>query len=504
MQRRLLGTSLAMVFQDPMTSFNPTRRIGGQLAEVAVHHQGMSRREAMARAVDRLDAVRIPDAEHRARQYPHEFSGGMRQRAMIGMGLMGTPALIVADEPTTALDVTVQQQVLDLLAAIRDADDVALVLISHDVTVVGEVCDRVLVMYAGRIVEDLPAAELATAARHPYTRALAAAVPRHGDRPRPAARDDPGPPGRPGRRTARLCVRRPVPARRRALPRRGPAAGRRTPRAAGSPAGTPARPLPDRDSRPRRRAGGGTVSELRFDDVTVRYGRTTAVDGVSLVVPEGQVVGLVGESGSGKSTLARAAVGLAPAELGQHHARRPAGADPRPAPPAPDGLPGPLLLARPADDGRRERGRGDAARQLAPERRAEVARLLDLVHLDPALARSHPARLSGGQRQRVALARALAGRPQVVLADEITSALDVSIQGAVLNLVRELQRELGLSILFISHNLAVVRYVASHVAVMHQGRIVEQGPTSQVLADPAHDYTRELLAAVPGRRSTTP
>ena len=176
-QRKLLGTTMAMVFQDPMTSFNPTRRIGRQLAEVSVHHHGLSRREAMARAVDRLDAVRIPEAGQRAGQYPHEFSGGMRQRAMIGMGLMGTPALIVADEPTTALDVTVQQQVLDLLAAIREADDVALILISHDVSVVGEVCDRVLVMYAGRIVEDLPAAELATGARHPYTRALAAAVP---------------------------------------------------------------------------------------------------------------------------------------------------------------------------------------------------------------------------------------------------------------------------------------------------------------------------------------
>jgi peptide/nickel transport system permease protein len=176
-QRKLLGKSLAMVFQDPMTSFNPTRRVGGQLAEVAVHHQGMSRRAAMARAVDRLGAVRIPEPEDRARQYPHEFSGGMRQRAMIGMGLMGTAALIVADEPTTALDVTVQQQVLDLLSAIRADDDVALILISHDVSVVGEVCDRVLVMYAGRIVEDLPADELATAARHPYTRALTAAVP---------------------------------------------------------------------------------------------------------------------------------------------------------------------------------------------------------------------------------------------------------------------------------------------------------------------------------------
>jgi peptide/nickel transport system permease protein len=176
-RRRLLGTSMAMVFQDPMTSFNPTRRIGAQLAEVSRHHHGLDRKQALARAVDRLGAVRIPDAERRSRQYPHEFSGGMRQRAMIGMGIMGSPALIIADEPTTALDVTVQQQVLDLLAAIRRDDDVALVLISHDVTVVAEVCDRVLVMYAGRIVEDLPAADLTVAGRHPYTRALVAAVP---------------------------------------------------------------------------------------------------------------------------------------------------------------------------------------------------------------------------------------------------------------------------------------------------------------------------------------
>jgi len=175
--RHLLGTSFAMVFQDPMTSFNPTRRIGRQLAEVAQQHQGMTRSQALARAVDRLRAVRVPAAERRARQYPHEFSGGMRQRAMIGMGVMGNPALIVADEPTTALDVTVQRQVLDLLGSIRAADGVAIVLISHDVAVVRQVCDRVLVMYAGRIVEDLPSVELTTAARHPYTRALVAAVP---------------------------------------------------------------------------------------------------------------------------------------------------------------------------------------------------------------------------------------------------------------------------------------------------------------------------------------
>ncbi|WP_410604774.1 dipeptide/oligopeptide/nickel ABC transporter permease/ATP-binding protein [Amycolatopsis sp. lyj-90] len=176
-RRRVLGTSMAMVFQDPSTAFNPTRRIGRQLAEVATEHHGMKRSEAMNRAVDRLEAVRIPGAERRARQYPHEFSGGMRQRAMIGMGVMGSPALIVADEPTTALDVTVQGQVLDLLSTIRRTDDVALILISHDVAVVGEVCDRVMVMYAGRIVEDLPAAGLRGLARHPYTRALIEAVP---------------------------------------------------------------------------------------------------------------------------------------------------------------------------------------------------------------------------------------------------------------------------------------------------------------------------------------
>ena len=224
MQRRLLGTSLAMVFQDPMTSFNPTRRIGAQLAEVSRHHHGLGRKAALARAVDRLRAVRITDAERRAHQYPHEFSGGMRQRAMIGMGLMGTPALIVADEPTTALDVTVQEQVLDLLRAIRESDDVALVLISHDVTVVGEVCDRVLVMYAGRIVEDLPAAELATGSRHPYTRALRGRRPRHGHRPRPAAGRHPRPPRRPRGPAHGLRVRRPLSPRLRALPDRGPAA----------------------------------------------------------------------------------------------------------------------------------------------------------------------------------------------------------------------------------------------------------------------------------------
>lgn len=249
------------------------------------------------------------------------------------------------------------------------------------------------------------------------------------------------------------------------------------------------------------------MNELCFEDVTVRYGPTAAVDGVSLTVPAGEVVGLVGESGSGKSTLARAAVGLAPIASGQITL------DGRPVPTKGRNRPLQMVFQDPYSslDPRMSIGesiaeaipRGALSSRSRTERRAEVGRLLELVHLDPDRAGARPAELSGGQRQRVALARALAGRPAVVIADEITSALDVSIQGAVLNLVRELQSELGLSMLFISHNLAVVRYVATHVAVMHHGRIVEQGPTAQVLAEPDHDYTRELLAAVPGAAHKT-
>ncbi|MGD9958057.1 ABC transporter ATP-binding protein [Nocardioides sp.] len=248
------------------------------------------------------------------------------------------------------------------------------------------------------------------------------------------------------------------------------------------------------------------MSELRFEDVVVRYGTPrrpfTAVDGVNLVVPDGQVVGLVGESGCGKSTLARAAVGLAPLHSGRILL------DGQPVPHRGRRRPLQMVFQDPYSSLDPRMSIADSVTEAIPpgwsraERRAEAERLLELVQVDPAKARARPSELSGGQRQRVALARALAGQPKVVIADEITSALDVSIQGAVLNLVRELQRELGLSMLFISHNLAVVRYVASHVAVMYGGRIVEQGPAEQVLTDPQHDYTRQLLAAVPGSRST--
>ena len=244
------------------------------------------------------------------------------------------------------------------------------------------------------------------------------------------------------------------------------------------------------------------MSTLEFDQVTVRYGASTVLDQVSLTVPDGEIVGLVGESGSGKSTLAKAAVGLAPVHGGQILL------DGKPIRLRGRHRPVQMVFQDPFSslDPRMTIGESIAEALYRPPsgrlsraaRRAEIVRFLELVHLDAGRAAQLPGQLSGGQRQRVALARALAGRPQVVIADEITSALDVSIQGAVLNLVRELQGELGLSMLFISHNLAVVRYVASHVAVMHHGRIVEQGPTGHVLSDPDHDYTRTLLAAVPG------
>jgi peptide/nickel transport system ATP-binding protein len=244
------------------------------------------------------------------------------------------------------------------------------------------------------------------------------------------------------------------------------------------------------------------MSELTFDAVTVRYGRLTAVDDVTLRVPAGRVVGLVGESGSGKSTLARAAVGLVPVTGGRVLL------DGRPVPSRGRNRPLQMVFQDPYSSLDPRMTIGETVAEAIPpgltrtERRAEVARLLEMVHLDAARAAAYPGQLSGGQRQRVALARAIAGRPRVVVADEITSALDVSIQGAILNLVRELQRELGLSMLFISHNLAVVRYVADDVAIMLRGRLVEQGPAAQVLAAPRHDYTRALLDAVPGHRLT--
>src|SRR5581483_8899041 len=390
-RRRLLGRSLAVVYQDPMSALNPALRVGRQVGEVAEVHQGSSKREASTRAVERLRAVRIGSAEARARQYPHEFSGGMRQRAVIAMGLMAEPKLIVADEPTTALDVTVQQQILRLLRDVSVSRSAAAILISHDVAVVSQLCSRVVVMYAGRVVEELDVGTLVDGPAHPYTAALVAAVPTMAsDRERPLA----------------------------SIPGRAPAS---------------------HASRRGHRRGGGGLTRLEARGVTVRFGngrrRLTAVDGVDLDLPEAATLGIVGESGSGKSTLARALVGLVPIASGDVFL------DGDRLPTARDGrvvdrrrriqmiFQDPFASLNPRMTvgeaiGEALTVRGGAGRGV---RGAEVARHLDLVHLDPQLAERMPSGLSGGQRQRVAIARALAARPEVLIADEITSSLDVSV-----------------------------------------------------------------------------
>ena len=503
-RRRLLGTTLPMVFQNPGTTLNPALRVGRQLAEVSEVHDGMGHAEATRRAADKLGAVAIAAPERRLRSYPHELSGGMKQRAVIAMGLMGRPKLFVADEPTTALDVTVQRQILDLLQQVNRDEGAAVVFISHDISAVAELCGRIVVMYGGRIVEEVGMDRVGDGcAAHPYTRALLAAVPDLSvDRQRPLTTIAGRPPD-PRRTDPGVCVRPALSPCRRALSSRSPAARRDRERLA--------RRLlapPHRRRRLARSGGGDGMTLLSVREVSVGYGagRTaqTAVDCVSLDVPAGSVVGLLGESGSGKTTLAKAIVGLVPVTGGEitldGETISGAGRGARAPPPRADGVPGSVLLARPAHDDRRVDRRGPPEPATSrprrvpgrdrPVARAGVARAGG-VHRQTAPA-------LGGQLQRISIARALAARPRVLIADEITSSLDVSVQGAVLNVVREVRDELALTMLFISHNVAVVRYISDVIAVMRNGRIVEVGPTDTLLADPQHEYTRQLLAAVPG------
>ena len=445
--RRLRGQDVAMVFQDPMTALNPVFTVGSQIVEAIRLHTDLSRRAARARAVELLGLVGLPDPEQRFGYYPHQLSGGQRQRAMIAMAISCDPAVLIADEPTTALDVTVQAEILALLRSLRDRLDSAILIITHDMGVVADVADRVVVMRDGEIVEEAPVEQLFARPAQPYTRDLLAAVPYLG----------------------RQEVRPP----------------------AAVPAGSP-----------------GAALELH--DVVVEYpgglGRPAfrAVDGVSLTVPRGQVLGLVGESGSGKSTIGRCVVGLLRAASGRvvvdgqdvtkasrrqlRALRRTVGMvfqDPasslNPRYPIGDSIGEPLRL-----DGR---PKAEVARR--------VTELLDRVELPAAWRHRYPHELSGGQRQRVGIARALALEPVLLVADEPTSALDVSVQAKVLDLLMELQGRLGFSCLFISHDLAVVELLAGHIAVMHRGTIVEQGTSAEILSAPGDDYTRRLLAAAP-------
>ncbi|MFB6832196.1 dipeptide ABC transporter ATP-binding protein [Streptomyces hydrogenans] len=460
------GRAIGLVPQDPAVSLNPVQRVGSQVAEVLLlHGLAADRDTAHARAAELLGEAGLDRPRDRARQYPHELSGGMRQRVLIAIALAARPRLLVADEPTSALDVTVQRTILDHLDTLTRTSETAVLLITHDLGVAADRAGRVAVMARGRVVETGPTDEVLTSPRHPYTKTLLAAAPAFA----------------PARRTP---------------------SGTAKARDGGTPAPAPADLL--------------TAENLVKEYPHRRTGRHTppppAVDGVSLRVARGETLALVGESGSGKSTTARLLLRLTDPTAGRitfdgQDVTRLRGAalralrrrlqivyqnpytslDPR--------LPVAEIVAEPLR-AFRVAGRAERARR--------VAVLLDRVHLPADVARRRPAELSGGQRQRVAIARALALRPDLVVCDEPVSALDVSAQAHVLDVLAELQREDGLSYLFITHDLAVVRRIAHRVAVMRHGRIVETGPVETVFTEPREAWTRALLDAVPGRGRSAP
>ncbi|WP_329878523.1 ABC transporter ATP-binding protein [Streptomyces sp. SP18CS02] len=457
--RELRGGIAAMVFQDPLSSLDPYYAVGDQIAEVYRVHTDASRKAARARAVEVLDRVGIPDATRRARSRPHEFSGGMRQRALIAMALACEPSLLIADEPTTALDVTVQAQILDLLHTLRQETGMGLLLVTHDVGVAAESVDDVLVMRAGREVERGPVGDLLSAPKAPYTRELLAAVPRLD-----------------GPRAARVVERG-----------AGPGAGERE--AAAGPAGPG--PLLEAVGLRREFGRGGQ--------------RVTAVDGVSLTVRAGETLGIVGESGSGKTTLGRMLVRLLDPTAGElryrgteigtlsDRALRPRRHELQMVFQDPVSSLNPRRsVAESVADPLRAAGVRDEERITA-----RVRELLGRVGLDPDRADRYPHEFSGGQRQRIGIARALAAEPKLIVCDEPVSALDVTTQAQVVGLLAELQRELGLALVFIAHDLAVVRQVSDRVMVMRRGRVVEEGGVDEVYGSPRDPYTRELLAAVP-------
>ncbi len=445
--REVRGAGVAMIFQEPMTALNPLRTIGDQIGEMFDIHTGMSKAERSAKVLDLLAEVRIPDPKLAARAYPHELSGGQRQRAMIAMALALDPKVLIADEPTTALDVTTQAQILALIKDLQTRKGTAVLFITHDFGVVAEIADRVAVMQHGVVVEQGPAAEVLNRPQHAYTKQLIAAVP----------------------------------------PLKAP----------------PPRPISDEPILTMR----NVAKTFRTGGFLGRGVRVThAVKDVSLVLPKGGTLGIVGESGSGKSTLARCIIRLIDPDSGSVV------------------LNGRDLAKLTREEMRRETQHiqmvfQDPFGSLNPRRKAgelvaqgpivhgmdraealaKAKELFGLVGLDPASTDRYPHEFSGGQRQRIGLARALALEPEVLVADEAVSALDVSVQAQVLRLLAELRERLGLSIVFITHDLRVAAQVCDLVAVMKSGEVVEAGPIGEVFGNPQHPYTQALLASIPGR-----
>ncbi len=471
--RAVRGRDMAMIFQEPMTSLNPVFTIGRQISEALVCHLGLSRRDARAETLRLLEKVRIPNAGSRFDEYPHQFSGGMRQRVMIAMALASKPKLLIADEPTTALDVTIQGQILDLIKQLQDEENMAVLFITHDMGVVAEVADRTMVMYRGDVVETGTTAEVFHQGRHPYTRALLSAVPRLGEM---TGEDRP-------KRFAIVDM----------------ATGERRPA------------LPVGQSVDHGEPPILSVRDLvtRFDVRGGVFGRRTgaihAVENVSFDLFHSETLALVGESGCGKSTTGRSIMRLVEPhggrveldgydvlELGSLDLRRMrrsiqmifqdpfASLNPR------------MTIGASVAEPYAAHGLGTRA-----QARDRAADLLERVGLEAGMMGRYPHEFSGGQRQRIAIARALALDPKVIVADESVSALDVSIKAQVCNLLMDLQESLKIAFLFISHDMAVVERVSHRVAVMYLGEIVEIAPRAALFADPQHSYTKKLIAAVP-------
>lgn len=470
--RRVRGRDVAMIFQEPMTSLNPVFTIGRQISEALTCHGGIDRATARSETLRLLDKVRIPNAAARYDDYPHQFSGGMRQRAMIAMALASRPKLLIADEPTTALDVTIQAQILDLVKTLQAEEGTSVLFITHDMGVVAEIADRTLVMYRGEVVEQGTTADIFHRGKHPYTRALLSAVPHLGSMD---GKTEPLP-----------------------FPVVDMATGEK------------------REPQPMANHPKAIEPVLRVKNLTTRYqirggvfGRTIgavhAVENVSFDLFPRETLALVGESGCGKSSIGRTIMRLTNAHGGSIS------------------LDGKDLLSLPAEELRRARRDvqmifQDPFASLNPrmsignaiaepivqhklagktEAREKAASLLERVGLSADMMKRYPHEFSGGQRQRICIARALALDPKVIVADESVSALDVSIKAQVCNLLLDLQDSLGLSYLFISHDMAVVERVSHRVAVMYLGEIVEIGPRADVFGNPQHPYTRKLMAAVP-------
>ncbi|MFC7397068.1 dipeptide ABC transporter ATP-binding protein [Chelatococcus sp. GCM10030263] len=471
--RKIRGNEIAMIFQEPMTSLNPVLTIGYQIAEALTLHRGMSQAEAQAETIRLLEKVRIPAAKSRFHEYPHRFSGGMRQRVMIAMALACKPKLLIADEPTTALDVTIQAQILDLIKVLQDEEGMSVLFITHDMGVVAEIADRTVVMFKGQAVETGQTEQIFAAPKHPYTRALLSAVPKLGSMEGHSR------------------------------PMRFPVVDTAT--------GESDVPIETPD----------TVVEmerpvLEVKNLTTRFdihsglfggisGRVHAVENVSFDVKPGETLALVGESGCGKSTTGRSIVRLVEPNSGSIF------------------VDGENVLEMKRERLREMRKRmqmifQDPFASLNPRAtvgaaiaepilthglatkaaaREQVAELLRRVGLTPDMASRYPHEFSGGQRQRICIARALALRPKLIVADEAVSALDVSIKAQVVNLMLDLQESMGLAYLFISHDMAVVERVSHRVAVMYLGEIVEIGPRVAVFDNPQHPYTKRLMSAVP-------